>query len=484
MISEIRIPDVRRALQLLLLPSGLNLRNLVWHGFVPELPRHWLSVVVVLAIILQEDDHVKIENPLDKHDLDLKLVDGFESVFLYDIDVTRTTEAVLDWLPKTHHALWYLAIDWYKAKTKPVSTMAILIVLLESGLRQIWCRCNEKPDLIAVPTEYFVTLDGFGQRKKQHNILLHPYLLDNGSRNKLIEFLPGSSTALITDLFCSPGGPNIRGLVSHGSYDANLLEEWERHNDCDGTSENLWQTTHTVLVGLHLAASREGIDYQPVFSNSAVSEQLLNQAQVQLRELRDLQVDCQKYASVATRSIGDTKTIDVVPESFAAFRLLPQRRSWTADDVFFEHQSNVKLANVGAAQMLLRDVEIATATHKRELQEALNSLEESKDVGKRKQKRNLRIVESTHAAYSLYRFGMCVAFLHLKEQLTEGDKTVESVSMRAVERARMVISTFDTFLHSNTERAMKSLREYNTANKTREIAGVICHQIFQEDANV
>ena len=96
---------------------------------------------------------MKVESPLNVHDLDLILVDGFASVFLYDIDVTKTTEAVMKLLPRSHHALWYLAIEWYEAKTKPVSTMAILIVLLESGLRQIWCRCNERPDTVAVPTE-------------------------------------------------------------------------------------------------------------------------------------------------------------------------------------------------------------------------------------------------------------------------------------------------------------------------------------------
>ncbi|KAL3941223.1 MAG: hypothetical protein SGBAC_004398 [Bacillariaceae sp.] len=362
--------------------------------------------------------------------------------------------------------------------------MSILIILLESGLRQMWCRCNDRSDLVAVPNEYFVTLDGFGQRKKQHNIFFHPYLLEGGrSRNKLIEYLPGSTTALITDLFCSPGGPNVRGLVSHGSYGANLLQEWERCSNYDEKTEDLWQTTHAVLVGLYLVASRGEIDYGPVFSNTAVSEQLLKQAQVQLRELRDLQVNCKTYVSVATRSIDDTNTIGVVPESFQVTRLLPQYTIWTADDVFAEHESNVKLANAGAARMLLQDVERATATHKRELQEALNSLKGRRaNVAKRKQKRSLRIIESSQAAYSLYRFGMCVAVLHLKEQMMESDST-HSVSIRAVERARMVISTFDNFLHSNTERAMKSLRDYNKAKKTKEIAAVLRHHIFQQDTD-
>lgn len=134
----------------------------------------------------------------------------------------------MSWLPRSLHPLWYLAIESYEAKTKPVSTMAILIVLLESGLRQTWCRCNQRSDPIAVPAEYFVTLGGFGQRKHNHHkIDFPPYLLENGCRNELILEVEGSTAVLITDLFCSPGGPNVRGLVSHGSYDANLWKSGE-----------------------------------------------------------------------------------------------------------------------------------------------------------------------------------------------------------------------------------------------------------------
>lgn len=41
--------SLRSVLQLVLLPTGLNLRNLVWHGFVGnKLPRPWFALVIIL----------------------------------------------------------------------------------------------------------------------------------------------------------------------------------------------------------------------------------------------------------------------------------------------------------------------------------------------------------------------------------------------------------------------------------------------------
>lgn len=48
------IPCMKATLRCLLLPSGLNLRNLVWHGFLapPQLPPHYLSLAATLLAAL------------------------------------------------------------------------------------------------------------------------------------------------------------------------------------------------------------------------------------------------------------------------------------------------------------------------------------------------------------------------------------------------------------------------------------------------
>ena len=165
--------------------------------------------------------------------------------------------------------------------------MAILIILMEHGLRLDWCHLNKQQDNIAVPGRYYVTLDGFGQRTI-HNVLMHPYLVDEGGesrRNALMDYLPGSTTALITDLFCSPCGPNIRALVSHGSLDNLLFKEWQSESDSLNDAHYQWQVTHAVLVGLHLVASREQFDYRPVFSFAAISQERIDRTQDQLEVL-------------------------------------------------------------------------------------------------------------------------------------------------------------------------------------------------------
>ena len=42
-------------LQLLLLPTGLNLRNILWHGFCACIPRPWLALILILTSQLDDE---------------------------------------------------------------------------------------------------------------------------------------------------------------------------------------------------------------------------------------------------------------------------------------------------------------------------------------------------------------------------------------------------------------------------------------------
>jgi Domain of unknown function (DUF4209) len=49
MLQQIQIPNLVPILRSLLLPGlGLNLRNLLWHGFISTLTTHWLSLIIIL----------------------------------------------------------------------------------------------------------------------------------------------------------------------------------------------------------------------------------------------------------------------------------------------------------------------------------------------------------------------------------------------------------------------------------------------------
>ena len=56
MVTRLSDTTLASILMTLLLPQGLNLRNLLWHGFVAtDLPRRWLSLVLILTYNLKRN---------------------------------------------------------------------------------------------------------------------------------------------------------------------------------------------------------------------------------------------------------------------------------------------------------------------------------------------------------------------------------------------------------------------------------------------
>lgn len=277
---------VDHACRLLLLPTpGLNLRNLLWHGFVTELPRPWLSLVLVLTRILLKTTKTKTNNT----DTAVKMKTNnarsepttwtttaatYSSIQIHKVpefarllECATTDTDILDfpptlkrnrnegssssspssdfWLPPSHLCLYQdVVVSWIQQRRRPATCCALLSILLEHGLRLDWCLANDRPDdCIARPRAFYVTLDGHGQRQV-HDLLLHPYVLgthndstgedsdkDNqeSKDNALLTQgrVPISTLALMTDLFCSSsGGPNLRAAVSHGLWDDWLKKEW------------------------------------------------------------------------------------------------------------------------------------------------------------------------------------------------------------------------------------------------------------------
>ena len=180
---------------------------------------------------------------------------------------------IMDWLPESHHDLLHLAFAW--KDTRPTSSLALLSILLEHGLRLDWCRINNLPEhSIARPGSYFVTLDGHGQ-KHQHDLLLYPYIGENNdSENKLIGHLGGAVVALLTDLFASSsGGPNLRAALAHGLWDAQLERELLDEKE-DENTHDLWKMTNLVIIAMQsVAQSPPPVmrQYKPLFSYRAVT---------------------------------------------------------------------------------------------------------------------------------------------------------------------------------------------------------------------
>jgi hypothetical protein len=148
---------------------------------------------------------------------------------------------------------------------------------------------------------------------------------------------------------------------------------------------------------------------------------------------------------------------------------------WTSNQVFKEHESNVVLADCIAARALLTDIANATESYAILLEEASVDLN-SDNVSSRKRKRAKRILSMADGTLSLYSFTTHVALLFLHRKII--DATADSAAMhdgqdvilvKAVERCRMCVSTFATFLPTNSDRAIKAAVEFTKGKAIKAV---------------
>ena len=379
-------------LQSLLLPNnkkgGLNLKNLLWHGFCGSLPRPWLALVISLTRQVQQQQQQqqssssqqqqqtlsnndnnnnqsrppptttttdpkrrKDDNPsMSQEESQWEYMESFQKEIALGETLRQqqqdnnlssssssssssTTSTLLlqrisMWLPSSHLSMLELAISWMDHY--PACTSALLIVMLEHGLRLEWCHVNHQfIDAMAQPGRYYVTLDGHGQRH-QHDLLLHPYRQqqeqqqqsqqqevqqqqqewnnspgscsnvqkdhddddvdeDNKKKkkktikNSLVNHLGPNVMSFLADLFCSAAGPNIRATLGHGLWDSFIHRELElmaaaattmtttkKTTDYDAHSTPCPNTTTTNNVSLPLPKQPKQPDHcrflQPVVS--------------------------------------------------------------------------------------------------------------------------------------------------------------------------------------------------------------------------
>lgn len=247
-------------LKALLLPNkvgGLNLRNLLSHGFLSTLDRRWLSLTLVLTQTLDlictgidaidyTTAGIKRRNisAFTKYEL-MKREVTFGRMLLSSGSRLQELEATAslkgEFVPLSHKhlirfTLQVLGKSCFSSNedirtVPPLTTIFItsLSSLLEHSLRLIWCKVNNRmDDSIARPALYYVTLDGHGQRDK-HEVMISAYLCDDCTRNNLVATIGGQACAMLTDLFASPlsEAPNIRAAVCHGYFDDVIVQELE-----------------------------------------------------------------------------------------------------------------------------------------------------------------------------------------------------------------------------------------------------------------
>lgn len=478
MLQQLVAANTTPILKTLLLPlDGLNLRNLLWHGFIADIPRRWFSLVVVLVYNLevQQDETIIREGESVVELPNLRANASLKRLLSQEHNITDYS-AIQAWLPPSHRSLFDLAVTMQQQQS-PACAAALLGVLLEHGLRLDWCRSNDSPgDASARPHSYYVTLDGHGQRN-QHDLLLHPYRSDN-TRNALISSgTCGATTiALLTDLFASScGGPNIRAALAHGVWDMYVEKELCRmvtKVDSEANSitkegkDRLADIVQIVLVALKAIATDYKLAYRPQFSYTAIT---VRNIQLMISQLSHLEKLRSSLFGIPAATVPDAVLHLQVPTerlvkaaSQLAFADDSRNDEWTSDDVFHEHESNVMLADCIASRALLSDIVDATGDYIVLLEEAM--VDRTKDgLSSRQQKRAKRLCSMADATLSVYSFAAQVALLFLLQQQKSTD------AIKAVERCRMCVSTFATFLPTNSDRAIKAAVEFTKGKAVKAV---------------
>jgi len=244
-------------LRTLLLPTkkdGLNLRNLVWHGFTSYLPPKWLALCIVLTLNIDtlaitaaaaagsnsEKQQLKTSifesttsspiNPKEEtNDASYNVIKSIKSLqqdetmmkliqhgkcildnpsFLSQLHqlaccccsssknktTTNNNGKNVPFLPPTHEHILQTSLQTL-SKHYPVCFTAVMSTLLEHALRVWWCDAN---DLVqhkkARPDYYYVTLDGHGQRDK-HDVVIMPYISSDSSFSSTTTTTSSSSSS-------------------------------------------------------------------------------------------------------------------------------------------------------------------------------------------------------------------------------------------------------------------------------------------------
>ncbi|XP_059257449.1 endoplasmic reticulum membrane-associated RNA degradation protein isoform X3 [Mustela nigripes] len=202
-------------------PSGLNLRNVLWHGFASphEIPPKYCSMMVLLTAGLGQllKTYLKQTKLVLAHRPSVALANLEEAAVFPDVtpavlglleDVMRNSA----FIRKVMMPYWEAALLGFRSHRFADCAM-LLLTQLEAGLRSVFATVNQCPRrlLTAESTALYTTFD---------EILAKD--LNDGKINQLPLFLGEPAMEFLWDFLNHQEGPRIRDRLSHGEI--NLSE--------------------------------------------------------------------------------------------------------------------------------------------------------------------------------------------------------------------------------------------------------------------
>eukprot|EP01041_Mallomonas_annulata_P002071 gene2071-4047_t len=290
LLNDVRLssqlsPGLILSLRTLFLPSGINLRNLIWHGFMAPHELDSRYVLLLVEMLNQLSQYPSVQGCNQSTTITSiqcleKILEHFHcdelSPAIVPMDSGIFNELIMSsyFIVPGRQGMVRSAMRNLN-ENNPLLCVLMLLPVLEHGLRLIFAACNNSPQHLMAQQEcYYTTLDGFGQRSK-HQLLLDPLLrheeriqssrqppLTSTStssspsslppsvcverRNRLPSLLGEGMYALLVDLFMADAGPNVRSRLAHGAEGMTGFGQDElgrRHELC-------WHKLAEILIAL------------------------------------------------------------------------------------------------------------------------------------------------------------------------------------------------------------------------------------------
>ncbi|GAB0097273.1 Endoplasmic reticulum membrane-associated RNA degradation protein [Sergentomyia squamirostris] len=202
-------------------PNGINLRNIVWHGFPTpeECPLYYpcilLLVILSFGKILAEKSLEITPRKLPYNPVQMINENIHMNTSMISLDFLKSSEFI-----SPRHFFFWEEIFRNFSEENYASGIILFLPQFELILRRIYGHINGV-DIDAKIGSYYVILDTFMEEK----------LPEMDKVNEIHKLLNSGCLHLIYDIFIAPKGPKIRDKISHGELsleefnDKHLLEK-------------------------------------------------------------------------------------------------------------------------------------------------------------------------------------------------------------------------------------------------------------------
>ncbi|XP_050172475.1 endoplasmic reticulum membrane-associated RNA degradation protein isoform X2 [Myiozetetes cayanensis] len=253
-------------------PYGLNLRNVLWHGFASpqEIPAKYCAMLLfltaglgqLLQTYLLQTKCILLHRPYVVF-VSLEELDVFPDLNNETLSIAEELVKLSSFALKTMLPFWIAALTAFK-QSRYADSVILLLPQLEAGLRLLFTTTNKCPNrlLTAESSAFYTTFD---EMLAKH--------LDNEEVNQLPVVLEEPAMEFLWDFLNHQEGPRVRDRLSHGEINleafprevANQIVAFAITLLCRFSDENMFSLKeHIVIKPLMNCASCYQSRFHPI----------------------------------------------------------------------------------------------------------------------------------------------------------------------------------------------------------------------------